>query len=136
MPDQDRQTVLKSVYQRLRDPDFGQRFIVGADGTRPIFVALPSDAMGTVLDALDHNGGAGNVVVPVLNGYMVVRMTSAQTDDHGDDDCSAENLTSDCTVGVFIHRLWIDGNDACYRFVRPDGSSAESGRAGVVALAG
>ncbi|HSH61280.1 MAG TPA: hypothetical protein VK988_16890 [Acidimicrobiales bacterium] len=134
MDDVDRSDVTEFVYQRLADPCFRERLTATAsDGTRPILVALRDDPMSRLTADLDQLGGSGNVVMPMLNGFVVIAMRA----DH-DDDCADEvhTLTRDCTVGVFVARLQADGDSAVYRFAIEGSDRREGGRAEVVALGG
>ncbi len=133
MDDVDRSDVTEFVYRRLADPCFRERLTATAsDGTRPIVVALRDDPMSRLIADLDQLGGSGNVVMPMLNGFVVIAMRA------DDDDCAGEvhTLTPDCTVGVFCARLQADGDHAVYRFAIEGPDRRESGRAEVVALGG
>ncbi|MDP8930783.1 MAG: hypothetical protein M3O70_20000 [Actinomycetota bacterium] len=125
------------VYQRLADPVFRRRLTALApDGTRPIIVALRDDLMRNLVEKLHHAGGAANVVVPALNGFVVVAMLDDPSNDEPSDS-EAQALSADCTVGVLIERLHIDEGTARYRLASDSGHPhAQGGRAKVVALAG
>lgn len=148
MRDVDRAAVTKYVYKRLADANFRDRLIAAApDGTRPIAVALREDPLGSLLSHIDNLGGACNVVVPLLNGIVVVAFEISSTPPSSAQKSRSKTgktpmLTTACTVGVFIERLRLDAMDAgeaTYAFrVEGDKPSSEAvtGKAGVVALAG
>jgi hypothetical protein len=80
---------------------------VTPDGEHPIIPALRSDLLGRVLSDVQAAGGAGNVVVPVANGYIVIALTTAprsvgETTTH-------PPLRADCTIGLLVARLIQDG---------------------------
>lgn len=77
MANVNRSTLTRYVYQRLAEPDFRQRLTATSpDGSHPIIVALRGDPMAGLLQKLHKAGGAGNVVVPVLNGFVVLAIQS------------------------------------------------------------
>lgn len=137
MPDVDtlveRALVTRSVYENLADRQFRECLTAtAADGSHPIMVVLADDPMRDLLDKLTAVGGIGNVVMPRVNGFLVVSMAADATDDATDD--AVENLTPDCTVGVFFARVFSDCGGS-YRFVvEDDGRRRESGHAELVAF--
>lgn len=137
MRDVDRATLTEAVYRRLADRDFRKRLTATArDGSRPIIVALRDDPMRVLLAKLEGAGGSGNVVVPAFNGFLVVSMTTETLTETAPDESEVDELTADCTVGVFMERLTIDEGHAWYRFVVKGRQRGGAGRAGVVALGG
>lgn len=142
MPDMDRAAITRLVYQRLADPKFQRRLTaIAPDGSRPIIVALLDDQMQALIDKVRAAGGVGNVVVPALNGIVVIATEAMPLSRRPlKDPAQAQLLRSDCTVGVFVERLWLEagaGGSAAYDFAvsGPD-ESTERGHAQVVALAG
>lgn len=137
MHNMDRPTVTRLVYQRLADPSFRRSLTaVAPDGSRPIIVALRDDPMRSLLDRLRAADGAANVVVPALNGFIVVAMIDEPEDD-ASADANVQVISADCTVGVFVERLHIDEGTAVYRLPTRDADpSPHGGRAKVVALGG
>ncbi len=134
MDDVERAAITRLVYRRLTDPGFRDRLTAKAsDGTRPIVVVLPGDSLERLLADVERLGGAANVVLPVLNGVVVIAMAASANSDAIDPGVA--QLTSDCTVGLFFARLRIDGDEAAYRFVmeRPD-HRRDAGSAEMVAL--
>jgi len=98
--------------------------------------------MRSLLKWLIVVGGAGNVVVPLLNGIIVVALEGEPTEPAGDagSDGDVQHLTASCTVGVFVERLKLDaspGHEIVYRFT-VDGHRKPRPvtRAELVALAG
>lgn len=131
MPDVDRAAVTREVFRKLaEDVDFRRRLgASGVDGAA-IIVAFREDRMGWVLDQLLAVGGSGNVVVPHLNGLIVVEFERTR---RVKDDDSADLLTQECTLGVFIEHMQIEGRRA-YRFA--DDGVPMTGEAEMVAIAG
>lgn len=145
MADVDRAAVTEYVYKRLSDATFRGRLTATApDGTRPIAVVLRDDPLGPLLTHIEHLGGACNVVVPLLNGIVVIAFEVADTPPERPRRSRSERskspmLTTACTVGVFVERLRLDEGGATYAFeLQRDLPSNEaiSGKAEVVALAG
>lgn len=137
MHDVDRATLTETVYRHLASRDFRKRLSATApDGSRPIIVTLRDDLMRGLLEQLDGAGGAANVVVPAFNGFLVVSMITGSLTEYSPDESEVDELTADCTVGVFVERLGIDEGHAWYRFVVKDHQRSETGRAGVVAIGG
>ena len=140
MPDMDRAATIRFVYRRLLDPVFRQHLRAAApDGSHPIVVALRDDLIGTLLGQVLALGGVSNVVIPTLNGVVIVAM-EAKPGEIITGDSAPPRLRSDCTVGVFFERLKMDllGADAAitYQFaVEGPDSRVERGSAEVVALA-
>jgi len=92
-----------------------------------------------LVDQVRAVGGAGNVVLPTLNGIVVLAVTTID-DEFPPGDIEAPTLRSDATVGVLFERLTLDGlagGAAIHDFTvtRPD-SRTERGQAEVVALGG
>ncbi len=114
---------------------------------RPIAVALREDPLEPLLVHIQQLGGACNVVMPLLNGVVVVAFElagppSAAARESRSEPGTAAVLTTACTVGVFVERLRMDASvagEAIYAFKvqrnRPS-DEAVSGKAEVVALAG
>ena len=135
MPDRDpRQHLTETVYRNLADRSFRELLTATVpDGSRPVIVALPTDSVQMLLGKLEAAGGAGNVVVPKANGFVVVAMGKDHDPHAGDGDVAA--LTHECTVGVFIARVLSDGGEGTYRFVvQGPGTQKGSGRAELVAV--
>lgn len=148
MLDVDRAAITKYVYKRLADAAFRDRLTATApDGTRPIAVALREDPLNPLLKHIRRLGGACNVVVPMLNGIVVIAFDVSVTPPGNARKARSKAdetpvLTTACTVGVFVERLRFDAGlsgETTYAFriqqdLAPD--EAVSGRAEVVALAG
>jgi hypothetical protein len=135
MADVDRATLRRKVYERLVDPEFRGRLTATApDGTQPITVALREDHVGALLAEVSALGGAANVVVPALGGFVVLAMTQS----HGATGVRRRTkaLTPDCTVGVLVERVKIDDGNATYRFVVEGPVEQETGSAELVAIGG
>jgi hypothetical protein len=141
MVDMDREAITKFVYQRLADPGFRDCLSAGApDDTRPIVVALRGDAVRGLIDQIVAVGGAANVVIPALNGIVVLVLQAEERRGRKRGEPQAPLLKDDCTVGLLFERLRIDilGNrETAYGFVveGPD-RRREQGRAEIVAVAG
>jgi hypothetical protein len=134
MADVDRQAVTKRVYRKLAEPSFRKRLTaVLPDGTRPIIVALPSDrVLGLIIDVA-RSGGAANVAMPMLNGFLVFTI-HIEPDSVGKTAPSGR-LSPECTVGLFVERLRIDGGTAVYHFaVERSTGSRDTGSAELVAV--
>ena len=138
----DRASITRMVYSRLAtERDFRRRLTAAApDGIHPIIVALPDQPVDYLLRDLASVGGAANVVIPALNGLVVLAMTQDAADDAGVRS-AVPRLRSDCTVGVLLTRLHVDlggsPGEMSYRFVVTGPDSAETPtRAEFVALAG
>lgn len=140
MADMDRAATNRFVYQRLARPGFRKRLIAAApDGARPIIVLMREDPISALVDQVRAVGGAGNVVLPTLNGIVVLAVTTVD-DEFPPGDGEAPTLRSDATVGVLFERLTLDGligGDTVHDFavIRPD-NRTERGQAEVVALGG
>lgn len=116
MRDSERQELSRFVYQHLRERDFRDRLVASApDGTKPIITVLPSDRTHDLLKNLAALGGAANVVLGVANGVLIFVME--QTGEAAQDDVHV--LTADCTVGVLLARVMVDGDKGQYRFASP-----------------
>ncbi len=73
MLDMDRATLTEMVYSLLSDPTFRRRLTATApDGSHPVVVVTREDSVSSMLTRLDALGGSGNVVVPVLDGLVVL----------------------------------------------------------------
>lgn len=141
MPDMDRAELGRLVYRRLTDSGFRTRLKATApDGTRPIIVTLRTDPVSTLLGHLAAVGGAGNVVVPTLNGVVILAMQATHDIDPPGRDVAEPLLCDDCTVGVLLERLKLDvtaGQPVLYHFVvAGPGSRVDRAHAEVVAVAG
>lgn len=132
MADMDRDSLTEMVYRRLATPGFRQRLTATApDGSRPVLVATRDELMSSILQRLAAMGGAGNVVVPHLNGLVVLAMEAEEPAGQ----VGKEQLTATCTVGVLVERMALTGAGT-YWFQFPDGPALHSAHAEVVALAG
>jgi hypothetical protein len=133
--DVDRRWLRSYVLRRLADPSFCEGLTaVAPDGSRPVIVALRDDGMTDVLRELHARGGSGNLIVPHFNGYVIVamtRLTGAPDEQHGSEPVA---LTTECTVGLFVERLKMDGSELYYFVGETD--SHDFGTAEVVGLAG
>jgi hypothetical protein len=136
----DRAATTRFVYQRLTDPRFRQHLRAAApDGSHPVVIALRDDLIGTVIGQVLAHGGLSNVVIPALNGVIIIVM-EAEVEETTTGDCAPPRLRTDCTVGVFFERLKLDvlGADAAivyqFAFAGP-GDHVKHGFAEVVALA-
>jgi hypothetical protein len=140
VPDMDRAAATRFVYQRLIDPMFRQYLRAAAqDGSHPVIVALKDDLIDTLIGQVLALGGVSNVVIPTLNGVVIIAM-GAEVGETITGTGAPPRLRSDCTVGVFFERLKMDllGADAAivYQFaVDGPGIRVEHGSAEVVALA-
>lgn len=133
MLDMDREALTEMVYRRLSNPSFRKRLTARApDGSHPLVVATRDELVSSVLDRLQSTGGSGNVVAPMLNGLVVLAIHASSDDDAGDE--LPASITTDCTLGVLIERMRLDGG-GLHRFV-VEGPSPSLGQAEVVALAG
>jgi hypothetical protein len=129
-----RDAVRQLVYRRLADRSFRERLAARAgDGSRPVLIAMPHDALESTIQRVRAQGGAANVVLPLLNGIVVIVM---RTEEFDANESALPRLASDCTLGLFFSRLHLDGNDAAYRFVVDGTDRQEGGRAEAVAVAG
>lgn len=136
MDDVDRTEITRYVFDRLADPRWRQMMTVAnKDGEKPVLVALRSDKVGRVLDNVMKAGGAANTVVPHLGGYVIITMEAANQSRPGK---PKGNLSRDCTVGVLLEQLHLDGGGSTYSFsTDAKGTKAASaGRAELVGLAG
>jgi hypothetical protein len=126
-----RERVTRLVYDNLSDRAFRQCLTATAeDGSRPIIVVLPADPMLELVRKVEAAGGAGNIVMPKANGFVVVAVER-----DAQDDKDAGLLTPDCTAGVFVARVLADGAGNSYRFaVEGPGERRGTGRAELVAL--
>lgn len=133
MGETDRTRMTRLVYQRLADARF-RRCLTAADpddGTHPIIVALRDDLMRALTEKIGSAGGSANVVIPVLNGFIVLAMEC----EPGESGPDSEVLTPNCTVGLFVERLHIDDEGTTYHLADEDERPRpESGRARLVAL--
>jgi hypothetical protein len=138
MVDVDRDAVGRFVFGRLAsDAEFRARLTATApDGSRPILVALPGDRMSSVLANLDAFGGAGNVVVPLYGGVVVLAMRNAAPRVVGAFEPSDRDITPDCTVGVFLQRVSGDADQSGYRFIFEHDGHTDAGTAELVAISG
>ena len=143
MRDVDRNAITKLVSRKLADPSFRERLTAKApDGSHPITVALREDPMGDLIAKLVAVGDASNVVVPLLNGFVVIAMTTNAVGEGVAGGADLPLLTTDCTVGVFLQRARLDAGggpiqDAVYGFVvEGPNHKANAGRAELVAVGG
>lgn len=140
MPNVDRASMTRLIYRRLTDPDFRDRLsAVAPDGSLPIIVTLRDDPMTDLLHKVATAGGAANVVVPALNGFLVIDMEVGGSSASAGPGSDTDKLTADCTVGVFVARLAVDNDAATYHLImEPDDEATAhdhaGGRAKVVAL--
>jgi hypothetical protein len=131
----ERDQVSSSILKRLTDPAFRKLLTATTpSGEHPVIPALRSDLLGRVLSDVQASGGAGNVVVPIANGYMVIALTTpprtvGETTTH-------RPIKADCTIGLLIARLIDDGCEdgemLTYCLV---GSGPKAARADLVGLA-
>lgn len=136
MDDVDRRAELtRYVYRHLADSRFRERLTAAdADGNRPVLVALPEDRVRRVVLDVLAAGGAANVAVPLLNGFVTFAVTLRS---HSEEPASGVRLAADCTIGLFLERARIDGEHAIYRFfIEGVNERTESGSAELVAVAG
>lgn len=137
MADVDRAELLKAVYRKLADRQFRECLTAqAADGTHPITVALRDDLVVDLLTQITAAGGGSNVVVPALNGFVVIAMFT-DTPSVQAADPEAMQLKHDCTVGLLVARVMfdgVDGADLTYNLVGP--GTPQRGRAELVALGG
>lgn len=136
MASMDREQVLRFVYRRLADPALRARLIVrDSEGTSPLLVALREDKMRDVLADLSAMGGAANLVVPLLNGVAILALSADEAVDR-DEPSPGDLLAAECTVGVLLERLHMDGDEARYAFVMHEQGSHRHGQAELIAIAG
>jgi len=128
MPDMQRDDVVSWVYRRLGDHDFTRQLTAKApDGSRPVVVVMPEDTMPALGGQILAVGGAANVAVPFLNAVMVFALHA----EHGDDDidpCDGNLLATDCTVGLLMARIGVDGGGMTYRYMADGATRPESAR--------
>ncbi len=135
MLDMDRDALTEMVYRRLANPSFRRRLTARApDGSHPLVIATREELVESMLHRLEVVGGSGNVVVPMLNGLVVLAMDAVnpEAEDAVDTPCA---ITTDCTVGVLVERMSLD-QGGVYRFVVEGHAKPRGGHAEVVALAG
>lgn len=131
MGDVDREALTRIVYQHLSNRRFSERLVArAADGTRPILVSVPDDRLEPLIHDVMAVGGAANVALPYLNGFVVFALTV-----DADRSDIAPRLATDCTVGLFFARLRSDGEHAAYRFVLENADHTDAGCAEMVAVA-
>ena len=107
----DRDALTSEVLGRLADPSFARLLrATTADGARPIVVARREDAFADVLSEVDAAGGAGNLVVPLSQGYIIVTIAIGAASPKDRKGHQPEHLTAQCTVGVLLARLLEDGD--------------------------
>ncbi len=77
----DHAAATRLAYLRLIDPAFRRHLrAVDPEGNHPIIVALRDDSIGSLVDQLLVRGGVSNVVVPSLNGVVIIT-TEVQNQD-------------------------------------------------------
>jgi hypothetical protein len=138
-----RASLTRMVYRQLTDPQFRDRLTaVTPDGDCPIVVALLDDSVEQLMTRIAASGGAANVVLPKLNGFIVIAIDVALSAQPLDEvTASARDLVrGDCTVGVFLERIKIDvdeagGETAAYQVVvNRGGRQVGRGHAELVAI--
>lgn len=140
MADMTRAELTRRVYSRLRQDEFRSRLAaVSPCGRRPVLIALRDDPVQQLLDQVRDVGGSANVVLPLLNGFIVLLIVAEHRLDDGPPPPGVSLLRGDCTVGVFYERLRFDasvGGPTSYGFVleAETGGASEVGRAELVAL--
>jgi hypothetical protein len=138
MRDMDRAELTKAVYNKLTESRFRERLTATApDGSRPITVALREDSIRSLLERIELVGGSSNVVVPTLNGFVVISVVGESGRKRSTDQ-RPDVLNGHCTVGVFMERLRLDGphgEAVTYLFeVKDRAQKTERGRAELVAV--
>jgi hypothetical protein len=139
MPSVDRAAITRDLYRHLANPRFRRGLTaVAPDGTQPVTVALRSDPVSHFLRSITIHGGASNVVIPYLNGFVVFAIRTVDAKKSGD---MPPTIKHDCTVGVFLAQLQVDhvrdGEEAVYHFAFEGPDRRETvGEAEVVAVAG
>lgn len=139
MPDMSRGDLSRLVYSLLCVPSFRSKLVATtSDGAKPIVIALRSDLVGGVLREVTAHGGNANVVVEAGEGVVILSIDDGPAEQIAANDGDVPTLTSDCTVGVLMARLFADGDRARYRFVSPgpEGSAPVAGSAQLVGAAG
>lgn len=131
MDDVQRQELNRLVMRSLQDRAFRERLTArDSKGLHPILIVGLDDSLRSMLAKVQDAGESANVVVPYLNGVMVVAVDIMV----GSADPMIGLLTPDCTVGVLLERLRQDADDeGAAVFGVPD--SPTSARAELVALA-
>jgi len=136
VPEVDRMAISADIAKRLNDPSF--RAILSStapDGSTPIIPALRSDILRDVLVDVNAAGGAGNVVVPIANGYMVIALKAVAAVHSRAKQPPA--LDPRQTVGVLMARLIEDGGVGAtltYR-IKGLGPNARPARADLLGIA-
>lgn len=135
MPDMDRADLTRMIYRKLLDPRFRHRLSArDTEGSHPILVAMRTDRMMAMLHQVESVGGAANVIVPSLNGFLVLAVEADETPD--DAPGAVPTLDAASTVGAFLELLRLEvpsGDNYSCRFV-VDGTQPESGFAELVAI--
>lgn len=128
-----RKTLHRFIHELLgNDPSFRKELRATApDGSRPVVVALRGDSVSSVLTEVEARGGAGNVIVPWLNGIVAISMSRLPDDA---EEGGAHAITPRCTVGVFLERVFQDGGGT-YEFVLEHSGHRDRGTAEAVAIA-
>lgn len=136
MPEMNRTDMTRLIHRKLLDADFRQCLTAqDAEGAHPIVVAMRSDSMITVLRELESVGGAANVVVPALNGFVAVVIHADPTPEVGF-TTATPMLGAGSTVGTFLEMLRLEvpaGEHCSCRFV-VTGQHRGSGQAELVAI--
>lgn len=118
MVDVRREDIIAYALKRLADASFRRQLTaVAEDGTRPIIPALLSDKLSDVVLEVHRHAGAGNVVIPLKQGYFLCALHVTPTP--GEQASAFPMISPDVTMGVMIARLFQDGGTASYTV--PDG---------------
>ncbi len=140
MHDMDRAAINRMVFHKLSDRAFRQRLTaVAPDGTRPIVAALPSDQLSELIGPIVAVGGGANIVVPWLNGILAFTLFVEHRPDDVPADVDVEGHLGDCTLGVFLARLLVDGGGGRFAYAvtfTDVGGEPTQARAELVAVAG
>jgi len=135
--DVDRSALTADVAKKLVEPGFAKLLsAVAPDGTTPVIPALRSDVLEDILKDVQAAGGAGNIVVPVMNGYLVIALKFVNSRKAADHD--AATLAAKMTIGVLIARIMEDGGKGAtltYRIAIEGRKEARADLAGLAVAA-
>ena len=125
MGDVDRDALLSDVLARLADPTFAQLMTATtAEGNQPVLPALLSDLFTDVIAKVVTAGGAGNIVVPMPKGYLVMDLTVKHNEAPAQP--GQDMLSPTCTVGLVLARIMQDGGNKIYTVPQVTDSDAPS----------
>ena len=135
MANKERDDLLAEVLSRMGDPAFRNLLCaVAPDGSHPLIPAFKSDTLHGVLSDVQASGGAGNVVVPLANGFMIIAMSTSSRS--VGETATHPPLDVNCTIGVLLARLVQDGReDGEARTYCLVGTGAEAARADLAGIA-